>query len=146
MPRAETEIVLKRPLDDVWRFFTDLERVGTCLSFVEKLEPLSAEASSWKLRAPASVVTRTPSLHASITDRQERERLVWLAKGENIQWSGEVTLRSADGEQTWAKIALEVKGLGVMAPLINTTSSAQIPGQLRYFVDKIKEKLEGGGR
>lgn len=143
MPKADMTITLPHSLAEVWDFFSHLDKIGPCLRFVEKAEPGDGEAVRWKIRSPMSGATKTPFLEVVFTEKKEKEVLAWQAKGEHLQWSGEVKLRSLGENETEVKVTLEVQGLGGMAPIINATSAPQVPGHLRFFFEQVKSRLTG---
>lgn len=143
MPKAEVEVVFDFPLVKVWELLKDLGKVGACQRFVEKVEVSPEGVVRWMIKSPMSKVTRTPYVDASFTSLQERRSLSWKAEGEHLLWTGEITLESLSKRKTKAKLKLEVQGLGPLAPLINQLAGTQVKGNLDFFVEETKKRMEG---
>jgi len=142
MPEASLEICFNLPVVSVWKFISDFKYIGSCLRFVGEIKK-SDDSYVWKVKAPMSITTRTPVLKPDCMAMIEEEMFYWIAKGEYIQWIGRFDLERIEGKKTKTKIRLEVSGLGPMSVIIDSIAALQIKNQLKYFVEQLKNKLEG---
>ncbi len=136
MTEAEYEIEVSRNADVVLDLLRNLKFIGTCFKFVGDV---SDDGIVWKVKAPMSAITRTKKLNVELTSHDPPE---WVAKGEHLIWKGRFQIEDRGERRTGIKIWLSVEGTGAMAPIINPMAGMQIGGQLKYFADKLKEKME----
>lgn len=139
MPRAEAEIIIARPPQEVQAFLSDLEKVGPCLAFVDRVER-GEKGARWVLRAPFSVVTRTSSLEANLVP-EPLGQISWHAQGSSMVWRGGAILSPQEGK-TQVRLSLEVQGRGPLRAFINASARLQIGSQLNFFSHQLQEKLK----
>ncbi|MDH4223801.1 MAG: SRPBCC family protein [candidate division Zixibacteria bacterium] len=142
MPEASLEVCFNLPVDSIWEFISDLKNIGSCLRFIGETQKTS-DSLIWKVKSPMSITTRTSTLKPEFLREEENRFLSWIARGENLQWSGSFDLESLKQGQTKVKIELGVSGTGPMAVIINPTAALQIKNQLKYLVEQLKKKTEG---
>ncbi len=135
MAEAEMEFSVQAGADKIVPKLRDLKLIAECFEFVGDV---SEDGKRWKVRAPMSAITQTRELEVRMTGDDLVE---WVAKGKHLLWTGRFEVREGEKE-TMLKVTLSVEGLGSMAPVINPVAGMQIEGQLRYFVKKLKEKLQ----
>ncbi len=142
MPEAEVEKTFDSPLAKVWQTINDLTKIGNCHRFVERVEASPRGDVRWIIKSPMSKVTRTAHVEASFANMREKQSLSWKAEGEHLLWTGEITLEPLSKQTTKAKFKLKVQGQGPLALLINQLAGAQVKGNLDFFVEEIRKKLE----
>ncbi len=142
MPEAEVDVTFDFPLEKVWKTLKDLTSIGSCQRFVEKVEALPDGGVRWTIKSPMSKVTRTPHVDASFTNLTEKRALSWKAKGNHLLWAGDAALQDLSGKKTKARLKLEVQGLGALSMVINQLAGSQVKGNLDFFAEQVKRKLE----
>ncbi|ADC66651.1 Polyketide cyclase/dehydrase [Ferroglobus placidus DSM 10642] len=136
MAEAKGEIVVSADVERVRKVLLDMKTVGSCFKFVKNA---SEKGEKWFVRAPMSMITQTKELEVKVI---REEPVEWEAKGKHLLWKGRFEVEEANGG-TRIKVTLSVEGLGSMAAIINPMASVQIEGQLRYFLNELKKKIEG---
>ena len=135
MAEAKGEIVVSADVEKVRKVLLDLKAIGNCFKFVKNT---SESGEKWFIRAPMSMITQTKELEAKII---REEPVEWEAKGKHLLWRGKFEVEKVNGG-TKIRVTLSVEGLGGMAAIINPMASVQIEGQLKYFLNELKKKIE----
>ena len=141
MPSAANEIVIARSLQDVFRFFADLENDFQWRSGVLDLERISGSGVGARyaqgVKGPRG---RRIAADIEITELEPASAIAFQTITGPVRPRGRYLLAPADGG-TRVRFELEAKLGGLkrlMAPMVQKTMNAEV-GHL----DRLKEVLEG---
>jgi uncharacterized membrane protein len=141
--RATAAITVKRPVEDVYGYWHDLENLPRFMSHLESVQ-VSNGTSHWKAAGPAG---RSVEWDAEITEDRPNERIAWRSHdGATVENSGVVRFRPAPGGRgTEVVVELEYAppagALGAtVAKVLGEEPTLQIEDDLRRF----KQVLETG--
>ncbi|WP_425450055.1 SRPBCC family protein [Virgifigura deserti] len=140
----ERSITIKRPRDELYRFYRNFENLPRFMTHIERIDPLSDRRSHWVVRAPAG---RKVEWDAEIEDERENERIAWRSiEGGDIRNTGVVEFRDAPGDRgTEIRVRLSYEppmgplGRGV-AMLFREEPGQQAHDDLRH----LKQLMEAG--
>lgn len=142
--RIQKTLTIGRPINELYEFWRDFERLPQFMNHVEAVMPLDDTSSHWMVLAPAG---RTVEWDAQITEDIPGERIAWKSlPGADVENGGEVIFRPAPADRgTEVSVALHYKppagGLGVIvAKLFGEDPSQQLDEDLYRF----KQLMETG--
>jgi uncharacterized membrane protein len=95
--RARAAITVRRPRDEVYRFWRDFENLPSFMEHLESVEDRGSGQSRWTAKAPGG---RSVQWDAEIVDEQPQERISWRSReGSDVANSGTVRFMSAPGNR-----------------------------------------------
>jgi len=119
----EDRFVVRAPIEAVWRFLRDGERVGRCIPGVERVEVV--DDRSYRVAATASVsfLTLAFALTVRLTEAEEPARLVSVAEGadarlrERVRLTSELRLAPEGPAETAVAYRIDLTVYGKLASL-----------------------------
>jgi uncharacterized membrane protein len=143
LPVKET-ITVRRPPEEVYRFWRDLENLPRFMRHLEAVQVTGERRSHWKAEAPAG---RTVEWDAEIVEDRPNELIAWRSlEGADVRNSGRVRFRPAPGGQgTEVQVELRYDPPGgtpgkTVATLFGKEPGQEVHGDLR----RLKQVLEAG--
>lgn len=92
---VERVTTVNRPVDEVFRFWSDFASFPRFMKHLEAVEVLDDRRSRWTAKGPAGT---TVTWEAEVTERREPDRIAWRSlEGPDVHNSGEVTFKPAPG-------------------------------------------------
>jgi uncharacterized membrane protein len=144
MLHVSKSITVRRPREEVYRFWRDLENLPRFMRHLQAVTSGSDGRSHWIARAPAG---QRVEWDAEIVDEQEYERLSWRTlEGSDIRHEGTVQFRDAPADRgTEVDVELHYEppagNVGAaVAKLFGEEPSQQIRDDLR----RCKQVMETG--
>jgi uncharacterized membrane protein len=141
---VKAAITVRKPREEVYRFWRDLENLPTFMDHVESVEGNGNGRSHWKVKAPAGA---TVEWDAELVEDRPGEALVWRSvEGSGVQNSGAVRFLDAPRNQgTEVHVELDYGAPGgrlgeALAKLFGEQPTQQAKDDLRRF----KQVLETG--
>jgi uncharacterized membrane protein len=141
---ARTAVTVKRPVEEVYRFWRDLSNLPSFMIHLASVEPTGNGRSHWTANAPAG---RTVEWDAEVVEDKPNERIAWRSlEGSQVENSGSVTFTPAPGGGgTEVRVELRYDPPGgalgkVVAKLFGEEPQQQITDDLR----RLKQVLETG--
>jgi uncharacterized membrane protein len=142
--RVGHSVVIRRPIDAVYRFWRELENLPRFMTHLIAVRPLGNNRYRWVAKAPAGRVT----WDAEIIDEQVPWRIAWRSvPGSRIQNAGTVRFGPApDGEGTEVTVELAYKPpAGALGALVARLSGEEPTRQVREDLERFRDILEGTG-
>lgn len=144
MTHTHAAVTVRRPVDEVYRAWRDVERFPEFMTHVREVRALDATRSHWVVDAPAG---RSIEWDAEIVDDRPGEFIVWRSiEGSPVQHEGTVRFRRAPADQG-TEIAVHLRhrvpagSLGhAVATLLGESPAQQVSDDLRRF----KQLVETG--
>ena len=142
--RGRAGITVRRPVEEVYRYWHDFEKLPTFMAHLESVQVVDAKRSTWTARGPAG---RTVQWQAEIVDDNPGEYIAWRSvDGTDVSNSGSVRFAAAPGDRG-TEITVELdytprNGAAgkAVAKLLGEEPNQQIRDDLRRF----KQVLETG--
>jgi uncharacterized membrane protein len=113
--RVHRAVTLQRPVDEVYRFWRQLENLPLFMKHLEAVRQIDRKRSTWVVKAPVEV-----SWDAEIIEERPNERIAWRSlPGSKIENEGVVLFKEAPrGRGTEVHVELGYKPVG--GPLIES--------------------------
>jgi uncharacterized membrane protein len=141
--QARTAITIRRPVEEVYRYWRDLTNLPSFMNHLASVEVTDGR-SHWTANAPAGT---TVEWDAEVVEDRPDERIAWRAlEGSQVSNSGSVWFAPApgsDGTEVRVELAYDPPGgaLGkVVAKLFGEEPQQQLTDDLR----RLKQVLETG--
>ncbi|NPV08646.1 MAG: DUF2892 domain-containing protein [Anaerolineae bacterium] len=150
--RVEESIVVRRPVEEVYRFWRNLENLPRVMGHVVSVTPMGERRSRWVVRAPGPV-RATVEWEGEIVEERENELITWRSyPGSQVDVAGSVFFRptpAGDGTEIRVMLAYSPPGGAVgtaVGRLLNPMTADEIRADLRQFRDRLEagEVLMGG--
>jgi uncharacterized membrane protein len=135
---------LKCPLEEVYRFWRDLENLPRFMQHLETVKSMSDGRSHWIVKAPSG---RTAEWDAEIVEDSPNERIVWRSVPDSdIRQEGSVRFREAAADRgTEIDVELNYDApAGSPGAIIATLFGREPAQQFRNELRRLKQVLETG--
>lgn len=136
-------VTIARPVDEIYRFWRNLENLPRAMSHLESVRQLPNGRSRWTAKGPAGSKIEWD---AEILVDRENEIISWRSiEGSTVPNEGTVRFRDLGGQRTEVKVSLTYHPPGgsigaAVAKLFGEEPSQQIDEDLRH----LKERFEKG--
>jgi uncharacterized membrane protein len=136
-------VTIARPVDEIYRFWRNLENLPRAMSHLESVRQLPNGRSRWTAKGPAGTKIEWD---AEILVDRENEIISWRSiEGSDVPNEGTVRFRDLGGQRTEVKVSLTYHPPGgsigaAVAKLFGEEPSQQIDEDLR----RLKNELESG--
>lgn len=140
----EHAITINRPLEDVYRFWRNLENLPRFMSHLESVRVTGDRTSHWVAKAPAG---RTVQWDAEITEDWPGKRIAWRSlEGADIDNAGQVGFeRAPGGRGTEVRVRIDYKPPAGKAGVTIARLLGEEPGQqLKGDLYRFKQVMETG--
>jgi carbon monoxide dehydrogenase subunit G len=142
MPSKEVVFSIRLPIEYVWSFMVDRKEVGCLFPGCVKVRIIDDLDSVWTVRFSLGPFSRTLEMNTHTTEIKNREKLAWIATGENMKASGTVLLRKLNEEETEITYRIEGHVTGRFSMLQDIVVAEKLGEVARGFVKNIRERLE----
>jgi carbon monoxide dehydrogenase subunit G len=144
----EDRFTVKAPVETVWAFLRDPERVGTCIPGTERVEVV--DDTHYRVRAGARVSFLSVSfeLHVTVTEIDAPRRLVSTAEGmdprikERVRLAAELTLEPLSPTETLVGYRIDLGVFGKLASLGLGVIKGKAKQMAHEFAEGIRARLE----
>lgn len=139
--RVEESIIIRRPVEEVFRFWRNFENLPRFMNHVESVKVLDGGRSHWVVKGPAGLCYEW---EAEIHNEKENELIAWRSTYGEINHAGSVRFRpvpGGEGTEVIVELLYEPPGgkLGDMiVKLVGDDPSQQVKEDLTRF----KEVME----
>jgi uncharacterized membrane protein len=142
--QAKTAITIKRPVEDVYRFWRDFTNLPSFMIHLVSVEPSGNGRSHWTANAPAG---RTVEWDAEVVEDKPNERISWRSlEGSQVATTGSVrftpTLRN-DGTEVRVELSYDPPG-GALGKLVAKLFGEEPQQQITDDLRRLKQVLETG--
>jgi carbon monoxide dehydrogenase subunit G len=142
MPSKEVVFSIRLPIEYVWSFMVDRKEVGCLFPGCVKVRIIDDLDSVWTVRFSLGPFSRTLEMNTHTTEIKNREKLAWIATGENMKASGTVLMRKLNEEETEITYRIEGHVTGRFSMLQDIVVAEKLGEVARGFVKNIRERLE----
>ncbi|MEM7333599.1 MAG: SRPBCC family protein [Chloroflexota bacterium] len=144
----EDRFTLAAPIDSVWNFFLDIERLSGCVPGVERIEQLNDTTFEGDLKAKvgpisatfsgvAEIVEQHPPSHIRASIKAKDKRTASLIKG-----GFDSTLTALNPNETEVAYKIDVAIRGKMGQFGQTVIKDTAKAISQIFVDNVRRELE----
>ena len=142
MPRLSPTFTVRAPMEDVWDFLTDMDRVGSCVPGC-RVTRIGPDRYAWRLTARAGLLSRTYRIVTRIVlQDDERHHAEFTGTGEELETRGEVDLAPISPEATAVRFRLDIHAVGPLGTAVNAVILARVDDYQRAFVAAVRRELE----
>jgi uncharacterized membrane protein len=143
--RMETRaaITVRRPVEEVYRYWRDIEQLPTFMYLLESVQKKEGNRSHWVVKAPAG---RTVEWDAEIVEDTPNERIAWRSIDGDVPNSGEVRFTRAPGDrgtEVRVQVDYQIPG-GPIGELIGKLLGESPAQEVREDLRRFKQVLETG--
>jgi uncharacterized membrane protein len=141
--QAKTAVTIKRPVEEVYRFWRDVTNLPSFMIHLASVQPAENGRSHWVANAPAG---QTVEWDAEVVEDKPNQRIAWRSlEGSQVSTSGSVWFTPAprDGTEVRVELAYDPPrgAFGrLVAKLFGEEPQQQITDDLR----RLKQVLETG--
>jgi carbon monoxide dehydrogenase subunit G len=150
--KVREEFVVAEPLQVLWEFFEQVERVARCVPGVEEVTVVDADNSRVRVTQAVGPMTATFDMKMRITAREPGRSIEFTAIGRTVGGaSGNVrstnTVYLEDAEEGSTRVLLEGDvALGGMLGSVGQKVVAKQAGRVtKSFAEALQVELSGGG-
>ncbi|HMJ32797.1 MAG TPA: SRPBCC family protein [Baekduia sp.] len=142
--RARAAITVRRPKEEVYRFWRDFENLPSFMEHLDSVEDRGGGVSRWAARAPGG---RTVEWDAELVDEHPYDHLSWRSReGSSVENSGSVwfvTAPGGRGTEIHLDLQYDLPG-GALGVLIAGLAGEEPRQQVREDLRRAKQILETG--
>jgi uncharacterized protein len=139
---------VRAPIERVWSFLRDAERVAACVPGVERIDVLDDRRYHVVVGASVSFLTLSFALDVTVTDVDEPRRLVSVAQGvdarlrERVKLTSELSLEPAGPEETLVGYRIELGVAGKLASMGLGVIRGKARQMATAFASGLRARLE----
>ena len=140
---VEETIAINRPIEELYRFWRNLENLPHFMSHLESVERITDTLSRWRAKGPGGT---TLEWNAEIINDVPNKVIGWRSiEGSDVVSAGSVNFESAPGGGTRLRVRMQYSPPGgkvgaALAKLLGSDAATEIREDLRRF----KQQVEAG--
>jgi carbon monoxide dehydrogenase subunit G len=141
---------VKAPIQKVWEFLLDPEKIGPCIPGCEKIEPLRENAYESTIKVNLPILSITVKCITTVTEMTAPNHLKSATEGKYDIGSGTfhqetvIDLREISDNEVEVSYAADTNLGGELAGFAEKIVSSMAKGLGERFARNIREKLESG--
>jgi carbon monoxide dehydrogenase subunit G len=141
---------VKAPIQKVWEFLLDPEKIGPCIPGCEKIESLGENAYESTIKVNLPILSITVKCKTTVTEMTAPNHLKSATEGEYDIGSGTfhqetvIDLREISDNEVEVSYAADTNLGGGLAGFAEKIVSSMATGLGERFAKNIRERLEGG--
>ena len=144
----EDRFTVKAPVETVWAFLRDPERVAACIPGTERVEVVDDTHYRMIVGARVSFLSVSFDLHVTVTEIDAPRRLVSTAEGmdtkikERVKLVSELTLEPLSATETLVGYRIDLGVFGKLASLGLAVIKGKAKQMANDFAGSIRTRLE----
>jgi carbon monoxide dehydrogenase subunit G len=144
----EDRFTVQAPIERVWTFLRDAERVASCIPGMERIEVIDDRRYHVVAGASVSFLSLSFALDVTVTEVDEPHRLVSVAHGldarlrERVKLTSELRLEAAGPEETVIGYRIELGVVGKLASMGLTVIKGKARQMATAFASGVRARLE----
>lgn len=148
MPTIEESFTVRAPVQKVWDFLMDLERMGACIPGCEAVNPVDENIFEVTIKAKLGFVTARPTLRITVYDKRPPFHLKSSARGKDSDGASTfdlknlLDLKAVSEDETEVGLRSEVNIVGKLARFGFHIFREKFKQQNREFTSNLKSRLE----
>lgn len=141
MQEAVASFRVNRPIDAVFDFLSDINKIGWCIDGVKEVKVEDSTHSQWKVEVRAGFISQSVKLAVVLTKVERPTRLEFTGSSTQVDLTGTLTL-SSDAEGTQVSFKAIINAKGPIGPLIDLVMGHTAEKLTNNTVEKIRSSLE----
>ncbi|HEY7138847.1 MAG TPA: SRPBCC domain-containing protein [Methylomirabilota bacterium] len=147
----EDRFTVRAPIERVWAFLRDAERVAPCVPGVERIEVIDDRRYRVVALASVSFLSLSFAMDVTVTEVDEPRRLVSVAQGidarlrERVKLTSELGLEAAGPGETIVDYRIELGVVGKLASLGLSVIKGKARQMATAFAGSVRDRLETAG-
>lgn len=144
----EDRFTVRAPIERVWTFLRDAERVAPCIPGMERIEVIDDRRYHVIAGASVSFLSLSFALDVTVTEIDEPRRLVSVAQGldarlkERVKLTSDLRLEAAGPEETVVNYRIELGVVGKLASMGLSVIKGKARQMATGFASGIRQRLE----
>jgi carbon monoxide dehydrogenase subunit G len=144
----EDRFTVRAPIERVWAFLRDAERVAPCIPGMERIEIIDDRRYHVIAGASVSFLSLSFALDVTVTEIDEPRRLVSVAQGldarlkERVKLTSELRLEASGPEETVVSYRIELGVVGKLASMGLSVIKGKARQMATGFASGIRQRLE----
>jgi carbon monoxide dehydrogenase subunit G len=147
----EDGFTVRAPIERVWAFLRDAERVAPCVPGMERIEVIDDRRYRVVAGASVSFLSLSFAMDVTVTEVDEPRRLVSVAQGidarlrERVKLTAELRLEAAGPEETIVDYRIDLGVVGKLASLGLSVIKGKARQMATAFAGSVRDRLETAG-
>ena len=147
MPVFEQVFTVKAPIDRVWDFLLDVERLAPCIPGCERIERIDDTSFFMTVAARVGIVQARFRMRVTMTERQPPHHLASVARGEDSKLGTSVDMKNQlelvvlGPAETEVRYRSEVSVLGRLGSIGFSVMKEKVKRQGEEFADNVRRQL-----
>lgn len=144
MPQGTHVMDLNVPIQDVWKFVSDMNKWAPLVPGYMTHEIISDRESTWTFKGDIGIMKKKVSLKIDITEWREPTKVTFDLTGLNENFAGEgyFEAEAIDEHRTLMTGMLDITAKGAMGPMINAILKSFVPKTAEELATAIGNKIE----
>lgn len=143
MEEAAKTFTVRAPIERVWKFLSDMEKVGSCVPGCVQVRVVNRAEAEWVLSLKIGQISRTILVRTYATEMSEPSHAAFVAKSQDMEMSGTLDLRANSRDQTEVTYRANVTPIGIIGKTIaRMMGQKMIEEQVEEFARSVKLNLE----
>ena len=144
----EDRFTVRAPVERVWAFLRDAERVAPCIPGMERIEVIDDRRYRVVAGASVSFLSLSFAMDVTVTEVDEPRRLVSVAQGldarlrERVKLTSELRLEAAGPEETVVDYRIELGVVGKLASMGLGVIKGKARQMATAFASGVRTRLE----
>jgi carbon monoxide dehydrogenase subunit G len=140
---------VKAPIQRVWEFLSDPEKIGSCIPGFERTEPAGDDAYVTTIKVEVSMFSITAKCKTTVTEMTPPHHLKSVTDGEYDVGSGTfrqetvIDLKEIAADEVEVSYAADTRLGGGLAGFAENIVGSMAKGWGERFAQNMREKLEG---
>ncbi len=147
MPVFEQVFRVSAPIDRVWEFLLDVERLAPCIPGCDRIERIDDTSFFIVVAARVGIVQARFKLRVTMTEKQPPHHLSSVAKGEDsmlgssVEMQNRLDLEAVGPDETEVRYRSEVTVLGRLGSIGFSVMKEKVRRQGEEFAANVKRQL-----
>ncbi len=141
MPEGTVTFDVQAPLDRVWSFLSDMEKVGRCIPGVQAVRIRDDAHAEWELRLKIGPLHQELNVETETLERIEPSRARFRGVADNMEMTGTIELEPK-GNSTRVTYTMSVQAKGPLARIMDNFMKSKLNAQTEEFAKSVRRALE----
>ena len=141
MPEGTVAFEVRAPVDRVWSFLSDMQKVGSCVPGVQGVEVIDDRHSRWDLKVKIGPLSQQFVVMTETLEQVPLSRGRFRGQADNMEMLGTIELSPAENA-TKVTYTMSVQAKGPLARIMDNFMRSKVKAQTEEFAANVKKALE----
>ena len=142
MPEGTATFEVRAPVDRVWAFVSNMQKIGGCVPGVQSVEVLDETRARWNLKVKIGPLSQDIVVLTESLEQIPLKHGKFRGEAENMDITGTIDL-APDGTSTKVTYTMAVQAKGPLARIMDNFMRTRLKAQTEEFAANVKKSLEG---